>query len=153
MAEQDDVRDDLDVELFDYIGKTVTIYTQATPTYNARGELEEDDFTDSNIVIVPYNITDKERTSQAFGDLPEGSMMAVLRYDQAVDTKDILLIENENWEVRMIEKNYLPGNVATIVGLVRAHNQETIVVELLGLLDANLDTLLDSNSDTLKVTS
>jgi len=153
MAEQDDVRDDLDVELFDYIGKSVIIYTQGSPTYNDRGELEEDAFVQNSIVIVPYNITDKERTSQAFGDLPEGSMMAVLRYDQTVDTKDILLIENENWEVRMIEKNYLPGNVATIVGLVRAHNQETIVVELLGLLDANLDTLLDSNSDTLKVTS
>lgn len=129
MAEQDDVRDDLDIELFDYIGKTVTIYNQATPTYNDRGELEADAFTASSIVIVPYNITDKERTSQAFGDLPEGSMMAVLRYDQAVDTKDILLIESENWEVRMIEKNYLPGNVATIVGLVRAHNHETPVDE------------------------
>ena len=126
MTEQDDVRDDLDNELFDFIGKTVTIYTQGSPTYNDRGELEEDAFTSDSIVIVPYNITDQERSSQAFGDLPEGSMMAVLRYDQVVSTKDILLIENENWEVRMIEKNYLPGNVATIIGLVRAHNQDPI---------------------------
>lgn len=153
MAEQDDVRNDLDIELFDYIGKTVTLYTQGTPTYNERGELEQDDMTPESIVIVPYNITQEERTSQAFGDLPEGAMMAVLRYDQAVNTKDILLIESEYWEVRTIEKNYLPDNVATIVALVRAHNQETIVVELLNLADSDGVLLQDSEGEQLQVVS
>jgi len=127
MSEQDDVRDDLDNELFNFIGKTVTIHTQGTPTYNDRGELEEDSFTSESIIIVPYSITDQERTSESFGDMPQGTMMAVLRYDQVVNTKDIIVIESENWEVRVIEKNYLPDNVATIIAMVRAHNQEPIV--------------------------
>ena len=123
MTEQDDVRNDLDVELFAFIGKTVTLKQKGTPTYNSRGEEEDSSPTSSSIVVVPYNITQEERTQQPFGDLPEGSMAVVLRYDQAVATGDLLTIEGEDWEVRTIERNYLPDNVATIVGIVRAHNQ------------------------------
>ena len=119
MSEQDDVRSDLDIELFNFIGKTVTIKQKNAITYDEYGEESSPTYTSTSIVVVPYNITHEERTQQAFGDLPEGSMAVVLRYDQAVATGDLLTINGEDWEVRTIERNYLPDNVATIVGLVR----------------------------------
>lgn len=119
MSEQNDIRNDLDVEIFGEIGKTVTFKRQSSPIYNTRGEQEDVTSTDSTITIVPYNITHEERTRQPFGDLPEGSMFAVVRYDQVIDAGDKIEIESEDWEVQLVERNYLPGNVATIVSLTR----------------------------------
>lgn len=119
MSEQDDIRADLDVELFAYIGKPVTFIKKSLPIYNTRGETESITNTTSTVTIVPYNITQYELTQQPFGNLPEGTMFAAVRYDVNVALEDQFTIEGENWRVIRVEPNYLPDNVATIVALVR----------------------------------
>lgn len=113
------VREDLDVELFDTIGKSVTFIKQSSLVYNTRGEIENQTQTSSTVTIVPFTINHKTLNQTAFGDLPEGTMMAAVRYDLNVDINDLFTIESENWEVHGLEKNYLDQNVITIVALVR----------------------------------
>jgi len=116
---QDDVRNDLDVEVFNIIGKTVTLKSQGSPYYNDRGELENDDFTETSITAVPFNINNKDQTFQSFGNIEEGDMFMALRYDQTINIGDVITVESEDWEVKQIEVNYLPDNVVTIVQLFR----------------------------------
>lgn len=150
MAEQDDIRTDLDVDVFAVLGKTVTLKNYSSPSYNTRGELESVVPTESTITIVPYSILNNDRTQEVYGDLNEGRMEAVLRYDQSISLGDELVIESESWIVDSIEKNYLPDNVATIVSLVR---DNTIVSEVSSstsnMLLENGDIILLENGDTL----
>lgn len=113
------VREDLDTELFDVIGKSVTFIKLTTPVYNTRGEEESNTQTSSTVTIVPFTINHKTLNQQAFGNLPEGSMMAAVRYDLNVDINDLFTIEGEDWVVHGLEKNYLDQNVITIIALVR----------------------------------
>jgi hypothetical protein len=119
MAEQDDIRDDLQNEVFDVIGKTVTLKSKSTPVYNTRGEEESSTLNSSSITIVPYNIDHKTETFQPFGNLDEGEMLAAVPYEETVEIGDLLTIEAEDWEIKAIERNYLPDNVVSIVRLAR----------------------------------
>jgi hypothetical protein len=119
MSEYESVRDDLDTELFDVIGKSVTFIKRSSTIYNARGEIENDTQTSSTVTIVPFNINEKTLTHQSFGNLPEGAMMAAVRYDLDVAINDSFTIEGDTWDVHGIEKNYLDQNVITIVALVK----------------------------------
>lgn len=117
MAKQDIIRTKLQNKVFNVFGKTVTLKTVSAPSYNSRGEQEDQTLTSSTITIVPYNIIDKRQTFEAFGDILEGEMDAAIPYTETVSIGDILVIESENWVIRAIEKNYLPDNVVTIVRL------------------------------------
>lgn len=119
MAEYDDVRTDLDDFIFTPYGKTVTFISKSSPIYNTRGELENVTNTSSSVTIVPYNIAFKRQSHQAFGDLNEGDMDAAVRYSVTVEIDDVFTIDSINWRVKLIEKNYLPENVVTIVRLTK----------------------------------
>ena len=117
MAIQDEVREDLALEVFAEIGKPVTLISKSTPIYNNRDELESVTNTTSTITVVPYNITYEEQTRQEFGNMKEGDMMVAVPYDVAdtINIDDQLIIESENWNIKSIEKNYLPDNVVSIM--------------------------------------
>ena len=117
MTEQEDIRNDLDSEVFQVIGKVVTLNSLSAPTYNDWGEEVVVANSQSTVTIVPYNITDKALSQEAWGDMQPGEMEAAVRYDQALNIKDYFTIEGEEWDVVNIEKNYLPDNVVTIVRL------------------------------------
>ena len=117
MAEQDEIRDDLDNEVFQVFGKEVTLNSQSAPTYNERGEEELTVNTASTVTVVPYNITNKELAQEQWGDVEQGDMEAAVRYDVALNINDYFTIESEDWRIVNISPNYLPDNVATIVQL------------------------------------
>lgn len=119
MAIQDEIRTDLENEVFSEFGKTVTFIKLSTPTYNSRGEVESSTETQSSITIVPYDIIHDRRNRQPFGDLKEGEMAAAVRYTDDVAKDDKFIIESENWKVIEVSKNYLPDNVVTIIRLAR----------------------------------
>ena len=119
MAIQDEIRDDLDNEVFGEFGKTVTLTSFSNPTYNVRGELEGSTETESSIVVVPYNIIETRTSQNPFGDLQEGDMDVALRYDQVIAKGDVLTMESEDYKVINIEPNWLPDNVVTIVRVVK----------------------------------
>lgn len=120
MTKQATIRNKLDSKVFNVIGKTVTLNSKSSPTYNIRGEEEDATITSSSIVIVPYNIMFREQSYEAFGDIESGEKDAAVRYDVDINIDDYLEIESENWIVKAIEKNYLPDNVVTIVRLSRS---------------------------------
>ncbi len=122
MAEQDDIRDDLDTEVFQAFGKEVTLNSLSSPTYNIYGDEEVVSSASSTITIVPYNIIDKRQSHQAFGEMEEGEMDAAVRYDIDININDQLTINSETWLVKNIEINDLPDNVVTIVRLTRQQN-------------------------------
>ncbi len=119
MAIQDDIRTDLQTEVFDEIGKTVTLKNKSTPVYNDRGEIINYDVSSTDIVIVPYNITDKEQEFVEQGNNKGGEMEAAVPYDITFSIDDIIVMDGVNWLIKRIEPNYLPDNVVTIVRIVR----------------------------------
>lgn len=119
MAEQDEIRTDLDNEVFNVFGKVVTLNSQSAPTYNERGEEELTVNSTSTVTIVPYSITDKELAQEQWGDIEQGDMEAAVRYSVTVNINDYFTIEGEEWRIAGISPNYLPDNVATIVRLTK----------------------------------
>ena len=122
MAIQDEIRDDLDIEVFGEIGKVITLISQSAPTYNSRGEEEDVVATSTQITAVPYNITQDRQTFEEIGNINEGEMFVAVRYDQVIAVNDQMTIESENWFVKDIEKNYLPDNVVTIVRIAKTQD-------------------------------
>jgi len=122
MALQDEIRNDLDTEIFAVIGKEVVLTSLTSPTYNDRGEEETVASSLSTITVVPYDITSDKRTHQAFGNLNEGEMDMAVRYDVIINIGDQTEIDSNVWEVLNISKNFLPDNVVTIVRLAKDHN-------------------------------
>jgi len=108
----------LDEDVFDEIGKSVTLTTVTAPIYNERGDLEDSTNVDTIIIVVPWDLTDN-LSNQIFGNFIEGSSAMVIRYDQAITHDDLIVMEGITYQVRDINPNYLPDNVATILRLVR----------------------------------
>lgn len=102
------------------IGKTVTLIKYLSPTYNDRGELENA-YTQStsSLVVVPYNIIDSSRQQEVVGDADTGLISMAVPWDTDVALKDDILMEGDYWTINLIEKNYLPNNVVTILSLVK----------------------------------
>jgi hypothetical protein len=123
MALQDELRNDLDVEVFNELGKTVTFIKQNTPILNDWGEIEGYNSTSSSIVVVPYDIMWDRKSPQPFGELKEGDMNIAVRYDQSVEKNDIFIIEGDRFKVIEVTKNFLPDNVVTIVRVAREEYQ------------------------------
>ena len=116
---QTKIRNKLKTKVFDRLGKNVTLKSKNTPTYNDRGEEESVTYSSSTIKIVPYNIFSHRETYEAFGTMSEGDMDAAVPYDVTINRGDIVEVESEDYEVKEIQPNYLPGNVVTIIRLSR----------------------------------
>ena len=125
MALQDEIRTDLQAEVFDAFGKTVTFISKSTPIYNSWGELESNTETSTSIIAVPYDILWDRKSTQVFGQLKEGEMAMAVKYDQIVNKDDEFTIDSDNFKVVEINKNYLPENVVTILRLARVENIAT----------------------------
>jgi len=117
MAKQDQIRSKLASKIFTPYGKSVTLISKSSPTYNIRGELEAEATVSSSIKIVPYNIIAPNQTYQDFGTLEEGESDAAISYDTVVAIDDEIEMEGESYYIKDIQPNYLPDNVVTVVRL------------------------------------
>jgi len=109
------VRARLDTNLFNKYGKTVTLSSKTASSYNERGDEISFSSTPQSIVVMPYDITEDRRTYESFGSYKQGDVAMVLRYDQVVGIGDLISMEGVVFEIQEVVKNYLPGNVATII--------------------------------------
>ena len=119
VTKQDQIRDKLEKRLFSLYGKSVTLINKTSPIYNSRGEIDSDTSNGVSILIVPYNIVNRRQSHEAFGKLEEGETDAAVPYDTVIDVDDTLDMEGDTWIVKQIEENYLPGNVVTIIRMVK----------------------------------
>lgn len=119
MTIQDDIRTKLVQRVFGPLGKPVTLNSKTATTYNERGEEENVASTATAITIVPYNLIDERQSFNGFGNLKEGELDAAVPYDNTVNIDDTITMEGETWLIKEQSPNYLPGNVVTIIRLVR----------------------------------
>ena len=122
MVDADGIRLKLENKVFNKFGKTVTLKSKSSPIYNDRNEEVASTLTSSTTKIVPYNILQDGTSYEAFGDVKEGDMDAAVPYDITVNKGDIFTIEDEDWNIRAVDRNYLPDNVVTIIRLTREQN-------------------------------
>lgn len=93
-----------------------------TITYNDRGEEDSVTYTTSTIQAVVYNAEESRLNYEAFGDLIEGALEAVVPYDTSVEVKDTLEVEGTDYRVTSIDPNYLAGgSTAKILLLTKKH--------------------------------
>ena len=116
---QVEFREALDEDIFNEIGKTVSLIVEGSPVYNERGEKEGSTNVSTDIIAVPYNIVNDRQSHQQFGEMEEGDMDMVVRYDQAIAIDNLVVIESQTYKVKQVAENYLPDNVATIVRLTK----------------------------------
>ena len=116
---QTEFREALDEDIFDEIGKSVTLIKESLPIYNDRNELEDSTPVETTIIAVPYNIVNARQSHQSFGEIEEGDMDMVVRYDQVIAINNKVVIDNKTFYVKEVAENYLPDNVATIVRLTK----------------------------------
>ena len=122
MAIQDEIREDLQAEVFDEFGKTVTLINRSTPIYNDWGDLEDGTDTSSSVVTVPYDIFWDRKSPQPFGELKDGEMAIAVPWNVTVNKGDVFVIEGDNWKTTSVNPNWLPDNVVTILVLTRFHD-------------------------------
>lgn len=117
MGKSDALRKRLQSRLFDRVGKTVTLKKRLPPTYNTRGEIENESFESVSIVIVPYNTVSTRQTYQGFGNLNEGDFDAGIPYDVEISIDDQIILDSITYRVKEIAPHFLPENIVTIVRL------------------------------------
>ena len=116
------VRTKLENKVFTPYGQTATLKSQNSPTYNTRGEVTEESWTETSITIVPYNQVAFRLNHQPFGELEEGEQDAAVKYDVTVTKGDVINWNSEDWIITEIEKSYLSELVVTIVRMARKHS-------------------------------
>ena len=117
----DRARSALQRTIFDRLGKTVTFKSRTSTSYNSRGEQEAETFTTTSVVCVPYSVISNTQSYEPFGNLESGDIDAAFPYTVSIDVDDVLTLESVDYRVKVIDKTYGPGHIATIARLARQY--------------------------------
>lgn len=108
----------VNTRLFDNIGTTVVLSAYTQTSTNDYGDELASYATASSIVAVPYSLMAKRNNYQQFGDMQEGEMDIVFKYNQTIKLKDKLSIFGVDYVVKSVEEfpiaNGLLAKVARI---------------------------------------
>lgn len=125
----DEIRTDIEVEIFDVLGKTITLIKKTTPIYNNRGELIDYTSTETTVVGVPYNIVWDRHSPQPFGQMSEGDMALFVKYNVDVKKDDLIVMDGDTFKVSELNYHFLPENVATLLRITRVPELAAVEVE------------------------
>lgn len=123
MASLSSIRNKLEAKVFSKIGSTVVLsaltsestdkWGDATPTYAAG----------TNVTAVPYDYVVDRLNYQPFGDLREGEVVMIFKYDQALDTDDKITYNSVDYQVLEVEDfPYNDGILARAARMVKMQN-------------------------------
>lgn len=125
MSKLQTVRDKLDKKLFttDVLGSNGTLYpyVEGSITFGGYSGASDTYSTGVSIVAVPYNNISKTVKFESFGDINEGEMDIVLRYDTTVKPKDKITIMSQDLYVKEVKPIPLNGGIAAILCRMRIH--------------------------------
>jgi hypothetical protein len=116
---QDKIRNKLQTKAFARLGKSVTLKSKSSPLLDSRGDLISAAYTSSTITVIPYDIISDNQSQEPFGNLDVGDMAVAIPYTVTVNIDDILTIESDDWLIKELNMNYLPGNVVTIARVAK----------------------------------
>ena len=114
-----ELRDQLQQDVFDVYGTEVTFIKKSLPIYNNRGEVESVTTTSSTIKIVPYNVFTQMNNTQAWGETGEGSIYAVVPHSVNVALEDNIVFDGTIYTIKEVVSSHLVENVAKVIELVK----------------------------------
>lgn len=117
MVSDDSIRTSLQNRLFSVYGKSVTLKSQGTPTYNSRGEIDTQPYTESTITIVDYSINKSIKSREQWGEFLAGDRVAAIPYDVTVAVDDLIEIRGEDFRVVELRTPELPDVVVILAQL------------------------------------
>jgi len=89
--------------LFGNIGTTVVYSSYTQTSTNDYGDELSTYGTSSSILVVPYSLMSKRGVYTPFGDMQEGELDVVFKFDQTVNVKDRLTLLSTSYQVRSVE--------------------------------------------------
>lgn len=115
MASLASIRNKLETKVFDKIGTLVALETWSSATTDKWGDDTPAYAASTNVTAVPYNYITDRRDYQPFGNLEEGEVIMVFKYDQTIDMKDRITYKSEQYLITEIEDyQYSGGSVAKL---------------------------------------
>jgi hypothetical protein len=96
------LRGKIDAKIFTGLGSTMLVSSIGTST-NTRGDLVSSFGTASSVVGVPYNLIKSRQGKEVFGDIQEGDMVCVFKYDQVIDVGYKVSFKSVNYNVVQVE--------------------------------------------------
>ena len=108
------VRSRLQAKLFTPYGKTATLRTRGTPTYNERGDITTDSITTSSITVVPYDVSSRKEFER-FSTFAPGEVAMAVAYSVTVVPGDELILESVTYDIKEVIPNYLVDNTVNIL--------------------------------------
>lgn len=111
MGVVENIRNQLQVKVFNRIGSTITLSVKSSPVYNEYGDEEDATYTDSSEISVPYNLIDPMQTNNPFGKLNEGEMDLALPYSAAFSVGDRITLNSKVYEIKQVE-DYIMSNIS-----------------------------------------
>jgi len=122
MSKLETVRSKLDKKLFttDQLGSEVTItpVTKSEGSYGGYSGDSESDGTSVDTVAVPYSRVSSRVNFQGFGDLQEGEIQIVFRYDEDLDYDYKVTFDGTTYRIREIREIPLNTGTAAVVVLL-----------------------------------
>ena len=116
------IRSKLDQKVFTPYGQTATLKSPNSPTYNTRGEVTTESWTETSITVVPYNQITHRLNHQPFGELNEGEQDMAVPYTVTVDKGYEITWDSEDYIITEIEKSELSELVVIIIRIARKHS-------------------------------
>lgn len=124
MSKLEIIRNKLDKKLFNtnaVLRSDVTIYTYTEGSASFGGYSDADATYSSGTVYagVPYNNIPKQFSVQPFGDLQEGDMFLVVRYDTPLEIKDKVSFNSITYFVQQVKEIPINNGIAAKIAQIR----------------------------------
>jgi len=117
MVNATSARNKINNKIFDKLGSSGVRQPYVSQTVDKWGDSTITRSADETIVIVPYSYIDKRKEYFPFGTLEEGEVVMALRYDQTIQTKDLVVWDSKTFLVENIEG--FPLQDINLVNIVR----------------------------------
>jgi len=127
MSKLTTVRNKLDKKLFDtgaVLRSSATLYTysEGTGSFGGYNDSDATYSTGTSIACVPYNNIPNNLNVQSFGDMQEGDMFLVVRYNTTVNVRDKITFNGNNYKVQEIKEIPINDGIAGIILQLRIKN-------------------------------
>lgn len=122
MSRLDSIRSKIANKIFIGIGTTGSLETVNTNTTDKWGDASITYNAATELIIVPYNLIDYNRSYMPFGDLGEKETDAIIPYDTSFGVNDRITFDGQAYKIINNEKFlFQGGNLAYAIRMVKQH--------------------------------
>ena len=113
-------RNKLNVKAFAKLGSTITLTSESGVTYNSYGDKIKGSETTTTETFIPYNLIGSRKSYNTFGDLEEGDMDAIFKYDTVAEMGMKATFAGIDYKILQVEDYIIQGSaVAKAVRLTK----------------------------------